>query len=165
MAQEVGPQGIAPIKNALLAHLKSKALNGARDDVGNFSQSAFNKELEKIGVEKLRVFFTPEEIAQLQANGRVASYMQVQPAGSAVNNSNTGALLLGKGLDFLEMTPFLGPMMSPSLNRIGITLGERQMQNVGPSLLMPTPRQMAPGLLGPGVAAGGLLAAPGPNRP
>lgn len=165
LAQEVGPQGVAPIKNALLAHLKSKALNGARDDVGNFSQSAFNKELEKIGVEKLRVFFTPEEIAQLQANGRVASYMQVQPAGSAVNNSNTGALLLGKGLDFLEMTPFLGPMMSPSLNRIGITLGERQMQNVGPSLLMPTPRQMAPGLLGPGVAAGGLLAAPGPNRP
>lgn len=165
LAQEVGPQGIQTVKNALLAHLKSKALNDAADEVGKFSQSAFNKELNKIGLDKLRIFFTPEEIARLQANGRVASYMQVQPVGSAVNNSNSGALLAAKVSDWLSMIPGAGPLVAPSIKNIGISLGQRQAQNVAPSLLMPSPRQIAPSLLGPAVAAGGLLSAPGPNRP
>lgn len=165
LAQEVGPQGIQTVKNALLAHLKSKALGDAADEVGKFSQSAFNKELNKIGADKLRIFFTPEEITQLQANGRVASYMQVQPVGSAVNNSNSGALMAAKMSDWLSMIPVAGPLVAPSVRGIGISLGQRQAQNITPSLLAPTPRQMAPTLLGPAVAAGGLLAAPGPNRP
>lgn len=165
LAQEVGPQGIQTVKNALLAHLKSKSLNDSADEVGKFSQSAFNKELNKIGLDKLRIFFTPEEITQLQANGRVASYMQVQPVGSAVNNSNSGALLAAKVSDWLTMIPGAGPLVAPSIKGIGLTLGQRQAQNVAPSLLNPTPRQMVPSLLAPAVAAGGLLAAPGPNRP
>lgn len=165
LAQEVGPQGIQTVKNALLAHLKSKALGDAADEVGKFSQSAFNKELNKIGADKLRIFFTPEEIARLQANGRVASYMQVQTVGSAVNNSNSGALMAAKMSDWLSMIPVAGPLVAPSVRGIGISLGQRQAQNITPSLLAPTPRQMAPTLLGPAVAAGGLLAAPGPNRP
>lgn len=165
LAQEVGPQGIQTVKNALLAHLKSKSLNDSADEVGKFSQSAFNKELNKIGLDKLRIFFTPEEITQLQANGRVASYMQVQPVGSAVNNSNSGALLAAKMSDWLTMIPGAGPLVAPSIKGIGLTLGQRQAQNVAPSLLNPTPRQMVPSLLAPAFAAGGLLAAPGPNRP
>lgn len=165
LAQEVGPQGTATIKNALLAHLKSKAINDAADEVGKFSQSAFNKELNKIGLEKLRIFFTPEEITRLQANGRVASYMQVQPVGSAVNNSNSGALMAAKVSDWLSMVPFAGPLVAPSVKGIGLSIGQRQAQNVTPSLLLPTPRQAGSGLLGPGVAMGGLLAAPGPDRP
>lgn len=165
LAQEVGPQGIGTIKNAILAHLKSKALNNADDEVGKFSQSAFNNAIRQIGPEKMRVFFTPEEIATLQANGRVASYMQVQPVGSAVNNSNSGALLAAKANEWLSMLPIAGPLIAPPVKSIGISLAQRQAQNVVPSLLNQTPRQLAPGLLGPGVAVGGLLAAPGPERP
>lgn len=169
LAQEVGPAGIAPIKNALLAHLKSQALNGAADEVGNFSQSAFNKAIRQIGPDKMRVFFTPEEIAQLQANGRVASYMQVQPAGSAVNNSNSGALMLGKGYDLLNSVvgsiPAGRALVLDPLRNIDISLSQRQAQNLTPALINRTPQQMGTGLLGPGIAAGGLLAAPRPVGP
>ena len=41
-------------------------------------------------------------IEGLRATGRVASYMQAQPVGSAVNNSNSGALMLGRGYDALR---------------------------------------------------------------
>lgn len=166
LVNEIGPQGIPVVKNAILSHLKSKALNGAADEVGNFSQSAFNKALRDIGNDKLRLFFTPEELTQLRANGRVASYMQVQPAGSAVNNSNSGALLAQKAHEWLSMIPGGRMLVADPLQSIGINLAQRQAQNVTPGLLTsPLPRSPMQPLLGPGVAAGGLLAAPGPDRP
>jgi len=150
----------AQIKEAILAHLKEKALNGAADEVGKFSQSAFNKALMNIGDRKLNVFFSPEEIAQIKAMGRVASYMQNQPVGSAVNNSNSGALLLGRGIDALNKIPIIGPMAGPALQNINVSLQQRAAQNIAPGLLAQNPRQasrIAPLLL-PGFAAGGLLA-------
>jgi hypothetical protein len=156
---------VGEVKNAILSHLKDKALNGAADEVGKFSQSAFNKALNQIGDRKLSLFFTPEEITNLRAIGRVASYMQVQPTGSAVNNSNSGALLLGKGYDALmglaNKLPVLGPMLVPPVRNIEIALRNQQAQNVLPGLLMQQQRQpIGQGLLLPALAGGGLLAAP-----
>lgn len=155
----------AALRDALLNHLKSKAVSGASDEVAKFSQSAFNKAMRDIGEDKLRIFLSPEEIAQLQANGRVASYMQVQPVGSAVNNSNSGALLAQKANEWLSMIPAGKMLIADPMQSIGINLAQRNAQNVAPGLLIPTPRQVAPGLLGPGIAMGGLLAAPGPVGP
>lgn len=166
LAQEIGPQGIPVVRNAILSHLKSRALNGAADEVGKFSQSAFNKALRDIGDEKLRIFFSPEEITQLQANARVASYMQAQPVGSAVNNSNSGALLAQKAHEWLSMVPGGRMLIADPLQSIGITLAQSRAQNVTPGLLTsPLPRSPLQPLLGPAVATGGLLAAPGPDRP
>jgi hypothetical protein len=156
---------VGEVKNAILSHLKDKALNGAADEVGKFSQSAFNKALNQIGDRKLSLFFTPEEITNLRAIGRVASYMQVQPTGSAVNNSNSGALLLGKGYDALmglaNKLPVLGPMLVPPVRNIEIALRNQQAQNVLPGLLMQQQRQpIGQGLLLPAIAGGGLLSAP-----
>jgi hypothetical protein len=156
---------VGEVKNAILSHLKDKALNGAADEVGKFSQSAFNKALNQIGDRKLSLFFTPEEITNLRANGRVASYMQVQPTGSAVNNSNSGALLLGKGYDAMmglaNKLPVLGPMLVPPVRNIEIALRNQQAQNVLPGLLMQQQRQpIGQGLLLPAIAGGGLLSAP-----
>lgn len=159
---------VTEIKNAVMEHLKSKALNGAADEVGKFSQSAFNKELTKIGDRKLSLFFTPAEITALRANGRVASYMQNQPVGSAVNNSNSGALLLGRGYDALRgiagKIPFGQSLLIDPLTNIEISLRSNQARNVLPGLLA-APAQRPPsgqGLLLPAIAAGGLLSAPSP---
>lgn len=166
VAQEVGEQGRGVIRDALVAHLKEKALNGANDEVGKFSQSAYNKALREIGDRKLALFFSPEEIAQLRSVGRVASYTQVQPVGSAVNNSNSGALLLGKGYDALlglaDRVPFGGAAIAGPLRNIEFSIRSRQAQNVVPGLLAPQAERppMGAGLLLPGIAAGGLLAAP-----
>ncbi len=153
------------VKHAILAHLKDKALNGSADEVGKFSQSAYNKALNQIGDRKLALFFSPEELQQVRMLGRVASYMQNQPVGSAVNNSNSGALLLGKGIDVLNQIPVLGPLAGPALQNINVSLQQRAAQNVLPGLLAAQPRQpMSSGLLAPAAAfSGGLLAPPVAN--
>ena len=155
----------AEIKNALLAHLKDKALGGYADEVGKFSQSAYNKALNQIGDRKLSLFFSPEELNQLRTVGRVASYMQNQPVGSAVNNSNSGALLLGKGIDLLNKLPGGQTFLGQPLQNINVSIQQRAAQNVLPGLLATQPRQpMASGLLAPAAAfSGGLLSPPVAN--
>lgn len=158
------------IRNAILAHLKGKATSDAADEVAKFSQSGFNRALNQIGERKLSLFFTPEEIAQLQANGRVASYMQVQPVGSAVNNSNSGALMLGRGYDWINAVaskvPFGKQAISDPLRSLDITLSQLQAQNITPALRAPRVGPVAPLVpLASGLAIGGLLAAPGLNNP
>lgn len=101
------PETMDAIKGQILAHLKNKALNGAADEVGNFSQSAYNKALQSIGDRKLSAFFSADELAQIKAIGRVASYDQFQPRGSAINNSNSGALALGNMLDWMAQSKLL----------------------------------------------------------
>jgi len=169
LAQEVGPQGVDSIKGALMAHLKEKATQGANNEVAKFSQSAFNKAIRQVGDKKLNLFFSPEEITLLRANGRVASYTQFQPVGSAVNNSNSGALMLGNGYDWLNAVaskvPFGKQMIVDPLRSIDIGLAQKSSQNVVPSLVNQTPRQYSQGLIGPSLYAGGLLSAPGPERP
>lgn len=156
---------VEEVKTAILAHLKDKALNGAADEVGKFSQSAFNKALNQIGDRKLALYFSPEEVNQIKTIGRVASYMQNQPVGSAVNNSNSGALLLGKGIDVLNKLPVIGPLAGPALQNINISMQQRAAQNVLPGLLAPQSRpSLASGLLAPAAAfSGGLLAPPMAN--
>lgn len=166
LVQQVGPQGIGEIKNAVLAHLKDKAVSGAADETAKFSQSAFNKALRDVGERKLALLFSPEEIRALQVNGRVAALMQSQPAGSAVNNSNSGALLLGRGGDMLAGLAGKLPMgkvaVVDPLQNIAISLRQRQAQNVLPGLLAEQPKQMmGQSLIAPALAfSGGLLSAP-----
>lgn len=161
------------VKNAIVAHLKEKSLNSASDEVGKFSQSAYNKALAAIGDRKLEVFFSPQEIGQLKAVGRVASYMQVQPVGSAVNNSNSAAMLVGKAYDALRggvgMLPGVGPVGAglldltigtPTKNAASF-LAQRNAQNVLPGLLAQQQKgNFVDGMMLPGVAMGGLLSAP-----
>lgn len=173
-AQAVAANGsVAETKNAIMAYLKDKALNSASDEVGKFSQSAFNKALKEIGDRKLSLFFEPQEIEQLKSVGRAASYMMNQPVGSAVGNSNTGAVVVGKAYDALRgglgMIPGVGPVTAGLLD---VTLGNptksaarfmagRQAQNFAPGLLANQQHPLTNQLLLPGAAMGGLLAAPG----
>lgn len=101
------PEAVDAVRGQIMSYLKGKALNGATDELGNFSQSAFNKAVESIGERKLRLFFSTDEVNQLKAIGRVAGYDQFQPRGSAVNNSNSGALALGNVLDWMANSKFL----------------------------------------------------------
>lgn len=149
-------------RDSLIAWIKSQSLSGAADETGKVSQAAMNRALNKIGDEKLALFFTPDEVTKMRQLGRVASLMQVQPIGSAVNNSNSGALLLGRGLDFLSMAakkvPFGQSAIVQPMQDIRLSIGQRQAQNVGPALIArptgPTAPTGSPLLL-PGLAAGG----------
>lgn len=163
LVNQVGPQGKEIIKNALVNHLKNKALNGAADEIGKFSQSTFNRELKALSDSgKLELFFSKPEIEQLQSMGRAASYMQVQPVGSAVGNSNTGAVMLGKGLDWVNSVAKKIPggqtFVADPLRNIEISLNQRQAQNILPGLLATQPKKpMIGSFLSPSIAIGGLL--------
>jgi len=140
------PEALSVVRGQIAAHLKNKALNGAGDQVGNFGASAYEKALNAIGPEKLRLFFSAEEISQLQSIGRVARFEQFQPRGSAVNNSNSGALLSGNLLDFLDMLAGRLPIGNDMAR--GFVRGRQQSQalNVTPSLTAPS-QSPATGLL------------------
>jgi len=141
-AVENDPGALQAIRNQIAAHLKSQALNGAADEVGNVSQSAFNKALRQIGDEKLGMFFTPDEVAQLRAVGRVASYEQFQPKGSAVNNSNTAAAGLSAILDRIANSPLLskipfGNQLAGPVQNISVGIQSRNALNVPNALNQP----------------------------
>lgn len=110
------PSTISAIKSQLTDYLKSKALNGAKDEVGNFSQSGYNKALSNLGDNKLSMFFSKDELNQLKAIGRVASYEQFQPRGAAVNNSNTAGTAMANILDRIGNSPLLSKI--PFANNI-----------------------------------------------
>lgn len=150
------PQAMDSVRGQILGFIKEKALNGASDEVGKVSQSALNKAINSIGDRKLSAFFSSEEIAQLKALGRVASYEQVQPIGSAVNNSNSGALALGGMLDFMANNRILSriPMADMAIRQparnFSTQLQINQAQNIPAGLLAPSvkpDRQYPLGLL------------------
>ena len=115
----------AATKNAILTHLKDLALGGKPDEIGTFGASTYNKALKNIGDDKLALFFSPEEIGELQRLGRVAQYMTLQPKGSAVNNSNSGALVLGAGIDVLANSVGVG---FPGIATLAVPFAKKQLQ-------------------------------------
>ena len=154
------PEAMNAIRGQITATLKKQALGGAADEVGNFSQSAYNKALNSIGDEKLSMFFTPEQVAQLRAIGRVASYEQFQPKGSAVNNSNTAGAALANILDrlagssLMSKIPFGNALQQPAQNiSVGIKAGKAL--DVPKSLVrVPSPQKPAGLLMSPAAIMG-----------
>lgn len=162
------PESLAAVKAQMVDHLKEKALNGASDEVGTFSQAAFNKALKQVGKDRLAAAgFTPDEIAQLELVGRVASYTQSAPAGSVVNRSGTSAQsynLLMRVLANVERVPVLGP-----LSAAGPLQGGVKNLAAGSALKAPVPaigpqNGGFPAAMGPAVSASILNELLNPQR-
>lgn len=159
------PDALQSVKDQITNYLKTQATNGAADEVANFSQSAFNKALRNIGDNKLKLFFQPEEIARLKAIGRVASYEQVQPIGSAVNNSNTAGGI-GNILERIGASPLLGKIplgraaIGEPLQNIVISQQAVRALNApnaligGPATSLLAPQQRTPLALSPAAVLG-----------
>jgi hypothetical protein len=95
MIENLGSESPAhqSMKASILNHLKEKA--GIIDDKGNFTQAGYNKALRNLdNMNNLNIVMDGETASQLKSLGNVAGYIQNQPKGSFVNNSNTlvGAL-------------------------------------------------------------------------
>lgn len=136
------PEANNAIRSQIALHLKNKALNGAKDEVGTFSQKAFNSALEAIGNRKLSLFFTQAEVDQLRAIGRVASYETFQGAGSAVNNSNSAAAVFTAFIDKVinsqamrSQIPFAN-ILSESVQKQIVSGGAKNALNVPKQLAL-----------------------------
>lgn len=152
---ELTPNAAQDIKDHLVRHLRDAATNST-DDITKFSNDAYRRALRDIGEDKLRVFFSKEELQKLRDVGEAAKYMQAQPAGSAVNNSNSGALVLGRGLDMLERAAGYIPLGGRDILKGAIQRSQQtQVMNPLNALLLPQPRQSvaAPSLLGAAIVS------------
>jgi len=150
------PQALNVVKNNVAQYLKVKALSGAADEVGTFSQAGFNRALKAIGDEKLQILFG-DEYKILKAIGRVASYEQVQPSGSAVNNSKTAAAAISNLLDkiggstLLRRVPGGAQIVADPAQGVGLNIEAGAMTKI-PTLARPAKEAM--GLAAPAIAIG-----------
>lgn len=103
--------GKQALRDGVLGQLKVAATGGAQDEMAKFSAAGFRRALDQLGDRKLNLLFSKEDVQALKALSRVADYTTHQPVGSAVNNSNSGALLAGKGLDLLNGMGRLGDLV------------------------------------------------------
>lgn len=129
LKNELDPQAAQQMRSYLVRYLKDAATGGDQDIV-KFAGKSYRNALNDLGDEKLSVFFTKDEIQKLKDLGDAAKYMQSQPAGSAVNNSNSGALLIGRGLDMLEQVAQKVPLGRDAIT--GVLQGFQQRQIMAP---------------------------------
>ena len=165
------PQAIEAVRSGIVQHLKDAAIGkGNTPQTANFSGRQWLSALSDIGEQKLSAFFSPPEIEQLRAIGRVGATETFQPRGSAVNNSNTAAGVAGllQGLSknigpLLNKVPGGQALVSPAIDNLTLSFTERGLTNVPRGLINVGPQQkggLLDPLLLPALTSGGLLTAP-----
>lgn len=92
LKQLIGKDGVSALQRTVVGNLKRKALSGASDEMGSFSESAYNKLLQDpIQGPRIQKLFedNPQVLDQLYRVGRVAERTQRLPFNHSVNTSNT----------------------------------------------------------------------------
>lgn len=136
---EISPQAAEGLRQNVVKYLRDAATNST-DDITKFSNDAYRRALRNLGDAKLNALFPRETVDTLKNVGEAAKYMQAQPAGSAVNNSNSGALMLGRGLDMLDSAANYIPFGGKDIIK-GAIQGAQQTQVLRPrnALALPPP--------------------------
>lgn len=140
LRDELDPQAVGNLRAYLVRYLREKA-TGGDSDITKFSGKAYRDALRDLN-DKLPAFFSDAEIQHLQDIGNAAKYMQAQPAGSAVNNSNSGALLIGQGLDMLGKIGGKAPIVGDTIK--GVIQGVQQRQVMTPKNALQTAARIDP---------------------
>lgn len=135
LRNELDPGAIREMRGYLIRHLKDKA-TGGDEDIVKFGGKTYRDALRALE-NKLPVFFDRGEIQKLRDLGDAAKYMQSQPAGSAVNNSNSGALVIGRGLDMLEAAAQKVPIVGDSITGVIQSMQQRQVMAPRNALALP----------------------------
>jgi hypothetical protein len=133
------PESVAAIRKQLVGYILERGK--ADSDTVKFSSAGMKGALDQLGERKLRLFFDAKEIQQIKSAINVARYSQSQPIGSAVNNSNSAAMLVGKMMGALlnagSAVPIAGPMIASPLQRATVSVQGMSAARVPNALLMP----------------------------
>lgn len=136
---QADPELLGGIRAQIVNYIKNRG--GLDADVTKFSSKGLEDGLRAIGNRKLELFFSPEEIQQLRSAINVAKYIQAQPIGSAVNNSNSATTVMGLLDRFLirpsQAVPLLGPLMAGPITRASIGVQGRQALNAPSAIALP----------------------------
>lgn len=116
----IGGQAWNDFKGELYEWIWNKATAGKGAD-GTFSGHQFKSALDKIGADKLKVIFEPQELRQLKNIKKTGIDMTYAPAFSSVNYSNTAPTLLNY-LTKSKLIPYMGNAMSESADKAAKTI-------------------------------------------
>jgi hypothetical protein len=127
-----------------------------------FSPERYAKALRDMGSDKLKAFFEPEEISQLQRLSRIGAYINSMPNASPVQSSNNWGAIMGMASKIPGVSPVVG-----LANAAKTTIGNQSAVNRALAAEVPqvpgkmTPEQIAmvAKLLGGTSAAAGAAAA------
>jgi hypothetical protein len=105
LKQLIGDDGASTLQKTMVGVLKKKALGGASEENGVFSQAAYNKVLQDpVQGPRLQELFknNPEALDQLYRVGRVAENIVAFPKNHSVNTSNTSPTLVNTVRDMAK---------------------------------------------------------------
>jgi hypothetical protein len=111
------PGAFTEARNQIGAQLALKGFGNNVAGDAPFKPAGFAQQMQAFGPTKLGAFYTPDELAQLNAIGRVGSYMNSFPSSAPVNTSNTGsaiASIMGSGV---KKIPYVGGLIENAQNR------------------------------------------------
>lgn len=119
MAKDL-PDIVPAARGQLLEHLRKKAYPTDAAGDGVFAQASFNRELQRIGRDKLQTLLSPHEVDELYALGRVAAYIGQEPAMATVSRSNSNVPLMNMANLMMRgnQIPFLN-IATQSIQRAG----------------------------------------------
>lgn len=168
-ALQSDPQALAQARAQVAAYLRRAAFGENMTGDKMFAPERYAQTLRSIGGQRLAAFFSPEEIAQLNTLSRVGGYINTQPAGSAVNSSNTASGLMTM-LSRLAQTPALRqiPGARAVSNQVGEIQTERAINEALSGRLPPEATELPPELVragrrllpAVGIGSGAAVAAP-----
>lgn len=108
------------VQDQVLDAIKTKALNGATDEAGSFSQAAYNRFINGMGREKITAILGKQRADELFSLGRVAESVIAQPAKATVSSSNSNVPFM----NWLRGSTSL-PVLGPNVTRPMMEMGQR----------------------------------------
>jgi hypothetical protein len=140
------PESIAAVRKQLVNYILERGR--ADSDTVTFSSAGMKGAFDQMGERKLRLFFNDREVQQIKSAINVARYSQSQPIGSAVNNSNSAAMLIGRMMSAIlgasESVPFAGPLIAQPLQRATVSLQGMSAAKVPNALMLQAPPEPFP---------------------
>lgn len=115
-ALKVMPQEVqSNIKANVWSTVVDNATQGGKNPI---TGAALARELRKIGPDRMKVLFNQSERAQIDTLKRAALAMTDVPPHSAVNNSNTGAMLMSQLMKYGNSIPGAGLLVKPVTDQL-----------------------------------------------
>lgn len=118
LLRENAPTALDQARSQIGAQLVSKGFGANPAGDARFNPSPFAQQLQAFGPTKLGAFFSPDEINQINAIGRVGAYMNAFPSASPVNTSNTASALGSLVTSGLKHLPYVGGLIDNAQNRM-----------------------------------------------
>lgn len=130
------PQAFNNVRQEIIRFIANKTVS---DTSGNVSPKAMSDALKSIGDDKLKIFFSADELKHLQNLRAATKYLFAQPRGANVNNSNSASAFANmmNYMGLLKNVPVIGPKINQAVNsgirgvdaQIKISQGSNALQN------------------------------------